>query len=55
MKSIGDEKTCTDWMQGYNDCKNGVTHESGKSDAYTRGYGTRYEEEQLMTAGVMRK
>lgn len=53
MKTIGNEKFCAEWMQGYNDCKNGVPHED-KGDEHKRGYGTRYEEEQLMEKGVAR-
>ena len=53
VKTIGNEKFCAEWMQGYNDCKNGVPHEN-KGDAHKRGYGTRYEEEQLMEKGVAR-
>lgn len=55
MTSIGNEEFCADWEQGYNDCKDGVPHDDSKGEVYKRGYGTRYEEEQLMTAGVMRK
>ena len=53
MKSIGNERFCEEFRQGYNDCKNGVPHVD-KSSAYTRGYNTRYEEEQLMEKGVFR-
>ena len=53
MKMIGDEKFCVDWIQGYNDCEEGVKHDDSKGDAYKRGYGTRYEEEQLMDKGVI--
>jgi len=55
MKSIGDEKFCDEWERGYRDCENGVKHDDAEGEIYKRGYGTRYEEEQLMTAGVMRK
>lgn len=34
---------CSEFMQGERDCIAGVPHEEGKSDAYTRGYGTRYQ------------
>jgi len=54
MKAIGNKGFCAKWMQGYNDCKDGIPHDGSKGEAYSRGYGTRYEEEQLMTAGVMR-
>ena len=53
MKTIGDEKFCDDWIKGYHDCENGVEHDESKGEAYKRGYGTRYEEEQLMTAGAL--
>lgn len=53
MKTIGDERFCAEWMSGYNDCKNGIAHSDERGEAYKRGYGTRYEEEQLMTAGVL--
>ena len=36
-----------DFLQGQRDCRDGVPHEQGKSDAYTRGYGTQYERDQL--------
>ena len=55
MTTIGDEDFCDDWMRGYNDCKIGVPHDECKSESYKRGYGTRYEEEQLMTAGVLKR
>ncbi len=38
-----------DFLQGQRDCRDGKSHEAGKSDAYDRGYGTQYEAEQALT------
>lgn len=38
-----------DYLQGQNDCKDGVPHEMGKSKDYHDGYATQYEAEQLLT------
>jgi hypothetical protein len=39
----------TDFMQGQRDCREGIPHQSGKGEAYDRGYAYQYEAEQLMT------
>jgi len=45
----------TDFLQGQRDCKKGIPHESGKSQAYTRGFATQYTAEQTMTAMELRR
>lgn len=39
-----------DFIDGQRDCKEGVPHQAGKSEEYTRGYGVQYEFEQQKTA-----
>ena len=38
-----------DFLQGQKDCKDGITHKEGKSDAYDRGYSTQYTLEQIQS------
>lgn len=38
-----------DFLQGQRDCIAGVAHESGKDEAYDRGYATEYEKQQIAT------
>lgn len=39
-----------DFLQGQNDCKNGVEHKEGMNNAYNRGYAAQYELEQVKDA-----
>ena len=39
-----------DFLQGQEDCREGKSHEAGKSDSYDRGYSTQYEWEQILGA-----
>lgn len=38
------------FLQGQQDCKEGVPHKSGKGADYDRGYATQYEWEQVQEA-----
>jgi len=38
-----------EFLQGQKDCRDGVPHESGKSDSYDRGYNCQYQHEQNQT------
>lgn len=40
-----------EFIKGQEDCKKGVPHKKGGSEAYTRGYATQYELEQVMSHG----
>ena len=48
MNSIGDMEFCEDFIKGYQDCRDGVRHQS-KSKDYDDGYAARYEHEQVMS------
>ncbi len=39
-----------DFLQGQRDCEEGIPHQTGKSEAYDRGYAAQYEMEQIMGA-----
>jgi hypothetical protein len=38
-----------DFLQGQNDCRDGIEHKAGKSAAYDDGYSTQYQAEQILT------
>ena len=38
-----------DFLQGQQDCQQGIAHESGKGEAYDQGYGNQYEYEQILS------
>lgn len=40
-----------DFVRGQKDCRNGVPHQSGKSESYDRGYSFEYEFEQIFSQG----
>lgn len=42
-----------DFIQGQEDCRNGIPHQAGKPEDYDRGYGYEYEKEQLASEGVL--
>ncbi len=39
-----------EFIKGQADCRDGVPHESGKSESYDAGYSTQYELEQIRSA-----
>ena len=45
----------TDFMQGQRDCREGIPHQSGKGEAYDRGYACQYEAEQCLTEMGLRQ
>ena len=49
--TIEQEQYLTDLDRGDNDCRQGLPHKEGQSNAYDIGYGTRYVLEQMQSAG----
>lgn len=45
-----DKLSIMDFLQGQQDCREGVPHEDGKGESYDRGYATEYELEQMRSA-----
>jgi hypothetical protein len=43
-----------DFIDGQSDCRSGVEHKSGRSEAYDRGYAAEYESEQVMAVQAER-
>ena len=44
-----------DFLQGQNDCRDGIEHKAGKSAAYDDGYSTQYSAEQMLTEMGLRQ
>lgn len=40
-----------DYIQGMNDCDQGVEHKSGMGSSYDHGYAVKYNKEQSLTGG----
>jgi hypothetical protein len=38
-----------EFIKGQDDCKNGIIHESGKSESYNAGYSAQYQIEQILS------
>ena len=38
-----------EFMQGQRDCRDGIPHKEGESDAYDRGYTAQYQLEQALS------
>lgn len=49
METIGNNQFCSDFIQGANDCREGVQHEAGKGEDYDSGYEAQYSHEQQQT------
>lgn len=39
-----------EFVNGQKDCRNGVSHEAGRSESYDRGYSFEYEFEQIFSS-----
>ncbi|MDB4261393.1 hypothetical protein N9878_00860 [bacterium] len=39
-----------DFLLGQTDCREGIKHVAGKSDAYDRGYAAEYQQQENLTA-----